>query len=187
MMSKYKVQNHAIAALSCLLILSLALSTYPIPQYYDLAPSFHFDVYVSIKKAGSTLWVPLVVKKHNVVTNIGLDKIELELGDAGTTDEANYISLTESATSPSASWTILPSEIASGGLTRALGTYDSTGTGAWRIQKTFTASASFTVRTAGLNWASSGDNNLLAAVAFGTVATLASGDTLNVTWTCSVT
>ena len=185
-LSKDKVQNITIVTLSCLLVLGFAFP----PQSTSMVDStFHFMVWVSVKHNGQ--WTMLVNGKHNTVTNIGLNWIRTELGDSGSssTNVAKYISLTEDASTPLATWTILPSEIATGGLARAAGTFDTgspTATGHWREQYTFTATSTYTVRCAGLNWLSSGDNNLLAAVAFGTVASLVSGDTLNVTWTCSV-
>lgn len=121
-------------------------------------------------------------ESSNLVVNIGLDWVEDQLGDSPATDPAKWISLSIDATAPAAGWTQIISEIAAGGLERAVGAYTSTGTGVWEIEATFTASATHTnVQLTGLQWASSGDNNLMAANTFATV-TLTSGDALTITW-----
>ena len=73
------------------------------------------------------------------------------------------------------------------GLARSAGTYTSTGAGVWTIVYQFTATdAHVNVQLTGLQWAVSGDNNLLGADTF-TATTLANGDKLTVTWTITVT
>jgi hypothetical protein len=147
--------------------------------------TYSFHVTTEIQRAGedeSTFW------SHHagVLTNIGADWIEDQLGDSPSTQPADYISLSTDATSPVATWTQIISEIASGGLSRAQGTYASTGTGQWTISYQWTASATHTnVQLTGLQYGSSGDNNLLAADTF-TPVTLNSGDKLTVTWTITV-
>jgi len=129
----------------------------------------------------------ILISRHaGVLTTIGLNYIEDQLGDSAGA-EADYISLTTSASAPTNAWTIIPSEIVSGtGLDRAQGTYASTGNGVWTITKQFTASGTHTaVQCAGFNWASSGDNNLLCADTF-TSTTLISGDKLTVIGTFTV-
>ncbi len=121
-------------------------------------------------------------ESSNLVVNIGLDWVEDQLGDSPATDPAKWISLSLDATAPAAGWTQIISEIAAGGLSRAVGAYTDTGTGVWEIEATFTASATHTdVQLTGLQWASSGDNNLMAANTF-TPVTLTSGDALTITW-----
>lgn len=126
-------------------------------------------------------------ESSNDVVSIGLDWIEGELGgDSPTATSAQYISLSLDATSPAAGWTQIPTEIAAGGLTRALGAYADTGTGNWTITKMFTATTGHSnVQLTGLNWASSGDSNLLAANTF-TPVTLADQDSLTITWALSL-
>lgn len=64
--------------------------------------------------------------------------------------------------------------------------YADNGTGSWTITKTFTATGTHTdVQLTGLQWAVSGDGNLMAANDF-TAVTLANGDTLTVTWTLTL-
>ncbi|TEU03805.1 MAG: hypothetical protein E3J24_02825 [Dehalococcoidia bacterium] len=125
-------------------------------------------------------------ESSNLMVNIGFDWVEDQLGDSPSTDPAKWISLSLSTSSPAAGWTQIPTEIAAGGLSRAVGAYTSTGTGAWEIEATFTASATHTdVQLTGLQSASSGDNNLMAANTF-TPVTLTSGDALTITWQLSL-
>jgi hypothetical protein len=125
-------------------------------------------------------------ESSNLMVNIGFDWVEDQLGDSPSTDPAKWISLSTDATAPAAGWTQIPSEIAAGGLERAVGTYTDTGTGAWEIEATFTASATHTnVQLTGLQYAASGDNNLMAANTF-TAVTLNSGDALTITWQLSL-
>lgn len=127
-------------------------------------------------------------ESSNLVVDTGLEWIELQLGsESPTAVAAQFISLSLDTTEPVAGWTQIISEIAAGGLTRAEGTYESTGTGVWTITKTFTASATHTnVQLTGLQWADSGDDNLMAANTF-TPVTLTNGDALTVTWTLTLT
>lgn len=120
---------------------------------------------------------------HNLITNAGKDFIATELGGTGTTASAQYIALSSNSTAPAAGDTTLTGEISSGGLARAQGTYSHTpGTDNWTISNTFTATASHTaVQKAGLFTASSG-GTMMAENTFSSV-NLASGDTLNITWT----
>jgi hypothetical protein len=90
---------------------------------------------------------------------------------------------------PLATWNVLVTEIAgAGGLERNTGVYASTGVGAWTVIYTFACTGSYTVKATGLHWKStaSSSGNMLAAVLFSTPVTLISGDSLQVTWTCSV-
>lgn len=103
---------------------------------------------------------------------------------------ARYIGLTTDTVAPAAGDTVLTSEITTGGLARALGTYAHTGAAtSYTLSKTFSATAAFTaVHKAGLFTAST----LAAAgiLAFESVlnadATLASGDSLALTWTVNI-
>ena len=88
----------------------------------------------------------LIMEQYNagVLTNTGKDFIEGKLGNdafANATDYADYLAMSSSSSSPSATWVDLPSEITASGLARAEGTYASTGVGVYEIEKTFTATA----------------------------------------------
>ena len=145
--------------------------------------SLHVTVYV--QRVGEE---PVFWSHHaGVLTTIGKNWIEDQLGDSPSTDPAKWISVSTSTDSPAAGWTQIPTEIATGGLERAAGTYASTGDGVWTISHQFTASATHTnVQLTGLQYAATGDNNLLGADTF-TPVTLNSGDKLTVTWTVTVT
>jgi len=121
-----------------------------------------------------------------VVTTIGLNWIEDQLGDSPSTSPADYISCSNNATSPSAAWTQIPDEIAANGLTRAQGTYASTGDGTWTIEYAFSVTGTQSVRLYGLQYGASGDNNLLCSDT-SSVKNCENGDTLTVTWTITVT
>lgn len=144
--------------------------------------SLHVTVYITRSGKDQEYW------DHHagVLTTIGKNWIEDQLGDSPSTDPAKWISLSTSASSPSAAWTEIPTEITTGGLARAAGTYISTGDGVWMITYEWTATATHTdVQLTGLQYAVSGDNNLLGADTF-TAVTLNSDDKLNVTWTVTV-
>lgn len=120
-----------------------------------------------------------------VLTTIGKNWIEDQLGDSPGTDPAKWIALSTSTQTPNASWASIPDEITTGGLARAAGTYSDNGDGSWKITKTFTATQSFTgVQLTGLYWASTG-SYLLAADTF-TPVNLNANDQLTVTWTITV-
>ena len=130
------------------------------------------------------------VAEHHagVLTTIGKDWIEDQLGDSPSTDPAKWISCSDDASSPSAAWTQIPTEINANGLARATGTYASTGTGAWNVTYTFTATGTQSCRLYGLQWVSTpqSNNNLLCSDT-SSQKNLGSGDTLKVTFQVSVT
>lgn len=102
---------------------------------------------------------------------------------------ARYIALTENASAASASSTSLTGEITSGGLGRALGTYAHTlGASTLTLTKSFSVSGTFpAVHRAGLFQVSTASSAILS---FETVlnadANVLSGDTLQVTWTITL-
>lgn len=130
----------------------------------------------------------VAINNAGELMDIGADWIEDQLGDSPSTDPAKWISVsTNSSSLPGdGSWTQIPNEIVANGLERAAGTYASVGVGSWTISYQFTASATHTdVQLTGLQWASSGDNNLVGADTF-TPVSLEDGDKLTVTWTITV-
>jgi len=124
---------------------------------------------------------------EGVLTTIGKNWIEDQLGDSPATDPAKWISCSNDATPPDAAWTQLPSEINANGLTRAAGTYVSTGDGTWNISNTFSITGTQSVQLYGLQWVSTpvSDGNLLCADT-STQKNCSNGDTLKVTWMISV-
>jgi len=123
------------------------------------------------------------------LTTIGKNWIEDQLGDSPSTDPAKWIACSNTTDSASAAWTQLPNEITTDGLARAAGTYASTGDGTWNETKTFSVTGTNSTVCYGLHYASSGDNNLLCAEnqGAGNRKNVNSGDTLKVTWQCTVT
>lgn len=126
----------------------------------------------------------LITRHAAVLTTIGKNYIEDQLGDSAGA-EADYIALSNDATEPTAAYTQLVDEIAANGLTRAQGTYASTGDGTWTITKEFTASGAQSCRTTSLNWSASGDNNMLFGDDFSSV-TLANADKITIVFSLSV-
>lgn len=102
---------------------------------------------------------------------------------------ARYIALTENASAASASSTSLTGEITTGGLGRALGTYAHTlGAATLTLTKSFSVTGTFpAIHRAGLFQVSTASSSLLS---FETVlnadANVVSGDTLQVTWTITI-
>ena len=126
----------------------------------------------------------------NLITDLG----EVWLRDWAGSSEANttsrngtrYISLSNVG-SPAAGWTELDTEVAANGFARAEGTvtwWENSGDSAYNVTKTFTASDTQQLQTAGLQWSGQGisDANLFAAATF-TQTTFNNGDTLTITWT----
>lgn len=126
----------------------------------------------------------------NLITDIGETWLrDWAASSAGNTTErsgARYISLCNTA-SPTADWTKLTSEVTANGFDRQEGSvtwWTNSGDSAFNVTKTFTASGTQQLQTAGLNWVATddSDNNLFAAAAF-TQTTFNAGDTLTITWT----
>ena len=123
---------------------------------------------------------------HNTFTNAGKDHVKLFLGNSAQAGEpAAYYIAVGNGTAPGAASTTLDSEIAESGLTRAAGTYTSTGTGAWKLEKVFsvTGTVNSINSTALLNASSSG--TMFAGDTFANT-NVQNGDSLNITWTLSV-
>lgn len=128
-----------------------------------------------------------------MLTNAGRDFIAAQVGGSGGTATAAYVALTANSTAPAASDTSLSGEIATGGggLVRALGTYAHTnGTATYTITKTFTANGSdslpVTVAKVGLFTASSGGTMVFETALSPTATLSASGDTLTITQTVTL-
>ncbi len=119
-----------------------------------------------------------------VLTDLGADWIEDQIGDSPATEPAKYIGLSNDATSPTAAWIVIPTEITTGGMSRAAGTYANDGTGQWNITKTFSPTGSGSAQLTGLYWASTG-SLLLTADTF-TQINYESGDTVQIRWTITV-
>jgi hypothetical protein len=129
----------------------------------------------------------LINEDHHagVLTTIGKNWIEDQLGDSPSVNPADYISLSNSTSSPSSGWTDIPEEITTGGMSRAQGTYQNEGDGVWNITKAFSPTETNSSRLTGLNWGT-GASELLASDTF-TVINYQNGDTVTITWQITVT
>ncbi len=147
-------------------------------------------VTVAVKRAGESEFTT-IFEGHNLVVTQGLQRVRDFFGwynHSGTTNAncTKWISLSTSASAASAAWTVIPSEITTGGLERAGDTPTFVNETAFQVVKTFTASATHTdVQLTGLNTAvTSNSNTLWAAISFtATKVTLSSGDSIQITWT----
>jgi len=146
--------------------------------------SFHVTAYIQrVGDAEPTFWSYHV----GVLTTIGKNWCEDQLGDSPSTNPAKWISLSTSASSPSAAWTQIPTEITTGGLERVAGAYASTGDGVWTISFQFTATATHTaVQLVGFQWAITPLDGTLMWADTINPATLNSGDKLTITGTSTV-
>jgi len=122
---------------------------------------------------------------EGVLTTLGQNWIENQMGNAPDTDPAKWIAVSNDATAPSAAWIVIPAEITTNGLARAPGTYASTGDGAWTITKSFSVTGTQSSQLTGLYWAVTGDF-LLCADTYN-VVNAEDGDTLEIEWSLSVT
>ena len=157
-----------------------AANTFTLDGYVTV-DAYHYD------EATETYVLFYHDEGSNVITNIGKDWIEDQLGDSPATDPAKWISLSNDGSSL-ATWTQLPTELNNdNGMGRWVGAYASTGVGVWTITYQFTATGAVTVQTTGLQWSVTlqNDNDLMAAKDF-TQVTLANGDKLTVTWTLTL-
>lgn len=124
---------------------------------------------------------------ENLRTTVGADWQADVMGNSTQPVSARWIALTTNATAPAAGDTTLTSEIASGGLSRAAGTYSHTAsTTSYKITNVFTATSTHTnVAKAGLfNAASTGI--LVFTTLLSSTATLATNDTLTIEWTVNI-
>jgi len=166
----------------------LGNGNYQIYAYYEgtlvAKGSSEIHVYVEHWRNGE-----LLSYDHHAGTlmDIGKDFIEGQISNTNTSD-AIYISCSNDASSPASGWTLIPGEINANGLTRASGAYASTGTGTWNVSKTFSVTGTQSVQLYGLQWSSTSQSsgNLLCADT-SSQKNCNSGDTLKVTFQCTVT
>ncbi len=151
----------------------------------DIASLQPNQVHAMIRRADGT--IENLGVSTNLRTTAGLNWQADVMGHATQPMSARWIGLTTNTGAPAAGDTTLTGEIASGGLSRVVGTYAHTPDAtSYTITASWTASATHTaVHKAGLFNAASGgvmafETNLNAD------ATLASGDQLQVTWTVNI-
>lgn len=122
-------------------------------------------------------------KDHNLRTTAGGDWQSSVMGNTSAPPATcNYIALSNDAAAASASDTVVASEIATAGLSRAQGTYAHTGgTASFTVQKVFSATGTQASQKAGL--LNAGSSGTLCFENTYTQVTVNNGDTLTVTWT----
>jgi len=127
-------------------------------------------------------------RKHNLTPNGGKDFIKAQISGTAVTANCIYIGVDDTAYTPAATDTALPSEVTLNGFARASGTYASTGTGTWTLQKVFTATGaqSNIVAAAVFLDATVGADTMCFGVGSLGPVTLATNDTLTVTWSGTV-
>lgn len=159
-----------------------------IPHPYPKG-NVHGYLTVKVKRANSNIWETIVKNKPNLLTNGGRDFFHAQVytnTSAGTIG-GNYIAVTANSTAPAAGDTSLTSEITTNGLGRAQATTrtHSAGTNTTTLAITFTASGAHTdVQKSGLFNASS-SGTMTHENTF-TPVTLATNDTLQVSWTLTL-
>lgn len=123
---------------------------------------------------------------HNVITNAGRDFLHTQgYGTSPAANGLNYIALSNDTLTETATSTVLSSEIAANGLSRAIGAVAHTGgTNTTTVQKTFTATGTQSAQKAALFTASSA-GTMNHALAF-TQRNLVTNDTLQVTFTITL-
>jgi hypothetical protein len=122
-------------------------------------------------------------KEHNLRTTAGGDWQSSVMGNTSAPPATcNYIALSNDAGAPAAGDTVVASEIATAGLSRAQGTYAHTGgTASFTVQKVFSATGTQASQKAGL--LNAGSTGTLCFENTYTQVTVNNGDTLTVTWT----
>jgi len=191
--NKKKLALASVALVTLLTVVAFAAFQYGV--YYREAElnldvgtrSIHLNVY--LQRAGETEVITIkdgvAINNAGTLADIGANLTAAQLGGTPSTS-AHWISLSTNDTSPATGWTEIIDEIVADGLERASGDYALTDVGEWTISHEFTASGTHTdVQLTGLQFAASGDGNLLGADTF-TPVTLTSGDKLTVTWTVTV-
>jgi hypothetical protein len=151
----------------------------------------HGFLSASITKKDGT-YKQLAFMKHNLLTDAGRDLFHAQCytNTSAGTRGANYVAVTENTGQTiNAAQTTLTSEITTNGLARADATTKThtAGTNSTTIEHTYTASGAFTdvVRSATFNASSAGTMCHFAAFSSGS-GTLATNDTLKVTWTLNL-
>lgn len=125
---------------------------------------------------------------ENLVVNAGLNWLADIMGSTSTpavNTQCNYIALTNSAITPAAGDTTLTGEIVANGLSRAQATYAHTsGATTFTLTKTFTATGAQSAQ-AGAVFTAVSSGTMCFEDTF-TSATLATNDTLSITWTITI-
>ena len=128
--------------------------------------------------------------KKNLLTLDGRDLFHAQCytNTSNGTRGAGYIALTTDTTTPADTMTALTGELASNGFSRADATTKThtNDTNSTTIEHTFTASGTVNAIARSGTFNNASGATLCHVAAFGTTASLISGDTLKVTWTLNL-
>ncbi len=143
---------------------------------------------VTKKDTGESSYVSHL--KPNLLTNNGRDNMHslVYTNTVAGTRGAGFVALTTDTAAPAAGDTTLAQELAASGFTRADATTKthSGGTNSTIIEHTFTASGTVNLIHKSGTFNNGSGATLYHEAAFGTDASLISGDTLKVTWTLNL-
>lgn len=163
-----------------------------------VASAYLGQIVIAEESTNAPVWGVITANTTSVLTVDGWKNGD---GSAGTTPGSTcnyqilpgaapyrYMALTADTSAASASSTSLTSEITTGGCGRALATFAHTlGTSTATLSKTFSVTGSFTIHRIGLFQASTASSSLLGFEAvLNADAVVVSGDTLQVTWTLTL-
>jgi hypothetical protein len=164
--------------------LSAPKTGYETAQYKEKnSIDFKIDSYTTIyDKDGN---VKFYSEHPALLTTVGKDAIKGILGVGQTVANYTWIAVGGNTSAMAVGDTTLANEFSTCGLTRALGTYGSTGTGAWRIEKDFAVTGTCVSINSTALFNASSTGTLLAEDTISNT-NVANGDTLNMTWTVSV-
>jgi len=169
------VSGLAVVTVGLILAAVFLLPASPSRRYEAIVEEQLIIGHVEVEKNGV-----LLGETSNIVVNGGKELVE-QLLCTTNASIVQYIAVATDMPSPDPTWTTIPNEVKTGGLERAAGTISDLGTGNWRVEITYTATADFTnVNGTGIYWASTG--NYLFACAGITSVNLVSGDQLTVRW-----
>jgi len=127
----------------------------------------------------------LLYEGSNLLTDAGANALKELIGNGvGTSAGWKYIAV-GNGSAPTTGSTTLNSEIASAGLTRASATYTSLGTGSWKLEKIFSVTGTINSINATAMFNASSTGNMIAGDTF-TNTNVINGDTLNITWTVTL-
>lgn len=127
---------------------------------------------------------------HNLKTLVGADFFAAQMGGAGGTTTARYMSVSTDATAPAVGDTTMAGELTTNGFTRATANYTYSSCGgypcSYTLDFTWTATATVNNVQKGGVWNASSSGNVILEVAF-TPQNLVNTDQLKVIWTVTQT
>ena len=178
-------KRFALFAILSVIWIGISIMSIPLQMETLYETNFGVEVHVEMWLYDSEGNLKEYSHHPGVLTTLGQNWIEDQLGDSPGTEPAKWIAVSNDAGAPSSAWVVIPNEITTNGMGRAEGTYADDGDGAWNITKSFSPTGSGSCQLTGLYWASTGDY-LLCADTF-TQINYEDGDTVQIRWSLSVT